>query len=47
MYTDDVLATGMGYRDGALVVPDGPGWGIDVDPDKLRRFSVEKLEVQA
>jgi len=46
MYLDDVLARSMTYRDGAIVVPDGPGWGIDVDEARLESF-VTKREVVA
>ena len=42
MYTDDLLVTSMQYEDGAIVVPDGAGWGIDVDPEKLVRYTTSK-----
>ncbi|HEY0185929.1 MAG TPA: enolase C-terminal domain-like protein [Cellulomonas sp.] len=40
MYTDDVLATSFSYVDGAVLVPDGPGWGIEVDRDRLAERTV-------
>jgi glucarate dehydratase len=37
---DDILVGGkMQYRDGAIQVPVGPGLGIEVDRDKLRRYA--------
>jgi len=35
---DDVLAGPLPIEDGALVVPDGPGLGIDVDPSVIDRY---------
>ncbi len=40
-YLDDILAVPFEYREGHLVVPDGPGLGIEVDEDKLRCYAVE------
>ncbi len=38
--TDDILVGGkMQYRDGAIDVPTGPGLGVEVDRDKLRRYA--------
>jgi muconate cycloisomerase len=42
MYTDDLLVASMQYEDGAIVVPDGPGWGIEVDPEKLLRYTTSR-----
>lgn len=39
-YVDDLLTEPLGYQDGAVLVPQGPGLGITVDIDKLRKFSV-------
>jgi muconate cycloisomerase len=39
-YLDDIIKTPFEYQDGALVVPDGPGLGIDVDEEKLRRYAI-------
>ena len=30
--------------DGLLTIPDGPGLGIEIDPDKLRRFCPKRVE---
>ena len=40
VYKDDVIAAAMTVRDGAIVVPQGPGLGIDVDLEKLERYRV-------
>lgn len=37
--TDDIIEGGlMKYRDGALAVPTGPGLGVKLDEDKMRRY---------
>jgi L-alanine-DL-glutamate epimerase-like enolase superfamily enzyme len=41
-FTDDVVAAGMRLRDGAVIVSDGPGLGIDVDDEKLEALSVRR-----
>ncbi len=41
IYVDDVITEPFLYRDGALRVPSGPGLGITVDEEKLRRYQVE------
>ncbi|HVM19989.1 MAG TPA: enolase C-terminal domain-like protein [Egibacteraceae bacterium] len=38
--TDDVIAGGkLTYADGAIAVPTGPGLGVELDRDKLRRYA--------
>ena len=39
-YLDDLIAEPFGFVDGAVVVPTGPGLGIEVDRDKLDRYRV-------
>ncbi len=39
-YMDDLIAAPMSMRDGALIVPDGPGMGIEIDPAKIERYRV-------
>ena len=39
-YTDDVVAEPFRFEDGRVVTPDGPGLGIEVDVEKLRRYAV-------
>jgi glucarate dehydratase len=37
---DDVIADGMfRYVDGAIAVPDGPGLGVRLDPDKVAKYA--------
>jgi D-galactarolactone cycloisomerase len=36
---DDLLVQGFTLADGALAVPTGPGLGIEIDEDQLRRYS--------
>jgi muconate cycloisomerase len=37
-YLDDVIREPLGYVDGCLLVPDGPGLGVEIDPAKLERY---------
>ncbi len=39
-YRDDLIARAFDFADGAIAVPDGPGFGIDVDPGKVSRYTV-------
>jgi len=39
-YLDDIITTPFGYEDGHLIVPNGPGLGIEVDVDKLKKYRV-------
>ena len=41
-YADDLIAEPMELRGGALVVPDRPGMGIDVDEAKIARYRVRE-----
>lgn len=42
---DDVVAPGvLGFRDGAVAVPTGPGLGIELDPDTLERLHRQYLD---
>ena len=37
---DDVIEGGkLPYRDGAIAVPDGPGLGVRLDPERVRRYA--------
>lgn len=38
-YQDDIVVEPFRYEDGYLVVPTGPGLGIEIDEDKLRYYS--------
>lgn len=35
---DDLLVQNVGFRDGGMVVPSGPGLGVTVLPEKAKRF---------
>ncbi len=39
-YTDDVITEPFEYSDGCLKVPDKPGLGIELDPDKVEKYRV-------
>lgn len=43
-YTDDIITKPFSYEDGCLLVPDGPGLGIEVDMEKMRKYSVKESE---
>ena len=38
MLVDDIVETPMQLRDFELVLPDGPGFGVTVVPERLERF---------
>jgi muconate cycloisomerase len=39
-YTDDLITEAFGFVKGRVMVPDGPGLGVEVDTEKLDRYSV-------
>jgi muconate cycloisomerase len=41
MYLDDIITRPFEYRDGNLVVPSGPGLGIELDEDKVAAYRAE------
>lgn len=45
MYADDILVEPLDFVDGFVRVPDGPGWGIDVDPAKVDAYSVAAMSL--
>jgi L-alanine-DL-glutamate epimerase-like enolase superfamily enzyme len=40
--SDDLLTEPLRIRDGVLTVPPGVGLGIDIDPDKLTRYRIDR-----
>lgn len=38
-YQDDVVTQSLVFRDGRVMVPEGPGLGVEVDPDKIARYA--------
>ncbi len=47
MYTDDVLTRSMTAENGDLLVPDGPGWGMEVDMAKIDELAIRSEDVSA
>jgi muconate cycloisomerase len=41
MYLDDIVTQPFDYREGNLVVPSGPGLGIELDEDKVAAYRAE------
>jgi muconate cycloisomerase len=39
-YTDDIVTQPFGFVDGRVLVPEGPGLGIEVDMEKLKRYAI-------
>lgn len=39
-YTDDLIAGAFGFEEGRVMVPEGPGLGVDVDVAKVQKYSV-------
>jgi muconate cycloisomerase len=40
MYLDDIVTESFTYRDGHLTVPQRPGLGVELDPDKVQKYRV-------
>jgi muconate cycloisomerase len=40
MYLDDIVSESFTFRNGALVVPKGPGLGVELDPDRVAEYRV-------
>ncbi len=38
-YLDDIVTESFSFHDGCVMVPDGPGLGVEVDVDKLNRYA--------
>ena len=41
-YMDDIITRPFQYDDGCLLVPDGPGLGVEIDREKLKKYSETK-----
>lgn len=39
-YLDDIVTEPFGYEDGCVLIPDGPGLGIEVDMDKIKKYAL-------
>src|SRR5215475_1115434 len=44
-YKDDLIAEAMRFVDGAIDLPAGAGMGIPVDEEKIRRYTVEAVNI--
>src|SRR5215475_6671432 len=44
-YKDDLIAEAMRFVDGAIDLPAGVGMGIAVDEEKIRRYTVEAVNI--
>ena len=38
LLTEDIITRPIGYRDFSVVLPEGPGLGVEIDPDKLEHY---------
>jgi muconate cycloisomerase len=38
-YLDDIITQPFQYRDGCLIVPDGPGLGVELDEAKMQKYA--------
>jgi muconate cycloisomerase len=45
-YVDDVLTEPFRFEEGCIVVPDGPGWGIPVDEEKVEFYTRERVTIR-
>ncbi len=43
-YVDDLIREPLRLEDGAIIVPDGPGMGIEVDEEKIEKYRDRSLE---
>ena len=41
---EDILTEPFPVRDGLLHVPEGPGLGVAVDPDRVAKYRTDLLE---
>ena len=39
-YNDDIIKQPFIYDDGCLIVPDRPGLGVEVDMEKIGKYSI-------
>ncbi len=39
-YTDDIITEPFPYENGCLAIPDKPGLGVELDPEKIERYRV-------
>ncbi|MEZ3435275.1 MAG: hypothetical protein K1W34_11745 [Lachnospiraceae bacterium] len=39
-FIDDIITKPFEYEDGCLLLPEGPGLGVEIDMDKIRKYSI-------
>lgn len=44
-HPDDLLVAPVPFADGAFSVPDGPGLGVELDPERVARYRIDEREV--
>lgn len=44
-FAEDVITEEIRMHDGVVDVPTGPGFGVEVDPERLARFTVERIDL--
>jgi muconate cycloisomerase len=44
---DDIAQVPLEFKDGALQVPPGPGLGVAIDEDKVRKYRVDEFSLEA
>ncbi len=47
LLADDIAQVPLRFHDGALQVPEGPGLGIAIDEDKVRKYKVGEFTLEA
>ncbi|WP_420560568.1 mandelate racemase/muconate lactonizing enzyme family protein [Tepidicaulis sp.] len=45
MLESDLLKTPLVYKDGHVLLPDGPGWGVEIDPAALEKYAVRPTTI--
>ena len=45
MLEDDLIVNPLNYEGGIAKLPDGPGWGIELDENAMQRYSTNSTKV--
>lgn len=40
MLEDDLIKKPLEYKNGRIKVPEGPGWGVELDEDALDKYRI-------
>jgi len=46
-FVDDIIDEDIRIERGGAIVPEGPGFGVRLDPDRMARYTVESAELKA